>query len=90
MFASYLAFCGIGIQNAQFYERSRLENRRNQVGCQGQRSKQCPLIKGNEGGTAIVPTFVCYFCGLMKVSSVIVEKYLVALKNQPGTSSHKI
>jgi len=28
---SYLAFCGIGLHNAQMYERSTLENRRNQV-----------------------------------------------------------
>lgn len=31
VFASYLAFCGIGLRNAQLYERSKLENRRNQV-----------------------------------------------------------
>ena len=31
VFASYLAFCGIGLRNAQMYERSLLENRRNQV-----------------------------------------------------------
>lgn len=31
VFESYLAFCGIGIKNAQQYEKSRLENRRNQV-----------------------------------------------------------
>ncbi|XP_059167977.1 dual 3',5'-cyclic-AMP and -GMP phosphodiesterase 11-like isoform X2 [Physella acuta] len=31
VFASYLAFCGIGLKNAQLYERSLLENRRNQV-----------------------------------------------------------
>ncbi|XP_071105991.1 dual 3',5'-cyclic-AMP and -GMP phosphodiesterase 11-like isoform X1 [Haliotis cracherodii] len=31
VFASYLAFCGIGVKNAQLYERSQLENRRNQV-----------------------------------------------------------
>ena len=31
VFASYLAFCGIGLRNAQLYERSLLENRRNQV-----------------------------------------------------------
>ncbi|XP_064632499.1 dual 3',5'-cyclic-AMP and -GMP phosphodiesterase 11-like isoform X2 [Lineus longissimus] len=31
VFSSYLAFCGIGLRNAQLYERSQLENRRNQV-----------------------------------------------------------
>lgn len=31
VFQSYLAFCGIGIHNAQMYERLQLENRRNQV-----------------------------------------------------------
>lgn len=31
VFAKYLQFCGIGIRNAQIYERSQLENRRNQV-----------------------------------------------------------
>ncbi|KAK3091837.1 hypothetical protein FSP39_023062 [Pinctada imbricata] len=31
VFASYLAFCGIGLKNAQLYEKSLLENRRNQV-----------------------------------------------------------
>uniref|UniRef100_T1JEP4 3',5'-cyclic-GMP phosphodiesterase n=1 Tax=Strigamia maritima TaxID=126957 RepID=T1JEP4_STRMM len=31
VFASYLQFCGIGIRNAQIYERSQLENKRNQV-----------------------------------------------------------
>jgi hypothetical protein len=31
VFASYLAFCGIGLKNAQLYERSLLENRRSQV-----------------------------------------------------------
>lgn len=31
VFASYLAFCGIGLKNAQLYERSLLENRRCQV-----------------------------------------------------------
>ncbi|XP_064594905.1 dual 3',5'-cyclic-AMP and -GMP phosphodiesterase 11-like isoform X2 [Liolophura sinensis] len=31
VFASYLAFCGIGLKNAQLYERSLLENKRNQV-----------------------------------------------------------
>ncbi|XP_074647468.1 dual 3',5'-cyclic-AMP and -GMP phosphodiesterase 11-like [Tubulanus polymorphus] len=31
VFASYLAFCGIGIRNAQLYQRSQLENKRNQV-----------------------------------------------------------
>nr|CFW94219.1 Eka-cGMP gated channel beta 2 protein [Euperipatoides kanangrensis] len=31
VFASYLAFCGIGICNARLYERSQLENKRNQV-----------------------------------------------------------
>ncbi|CAD5116850.1 DgyrCDS5694 [Dimorphilus gyrociliatus] len=31
VFASFLAFCGIGIRNAQLYERSVLENRRNQL-----------------------------------------------------------
>jgi len=31
VFMSYLAFCGIGIRNAQMFERSTLENRRNQL-----------------------------------------------------------
>lgn len=31
VFAKYLQFCGIGIRNAQIYERSQLENKRNQV-----------------------------------------------------------
>lgn len=31
VFGSYLAFCGIGLKNAQLYEKSLLENRRNQV-----------------------------------------------------------
>lgn len=30
-FAAYLAFCGIVLHNAQLYETSLLENRRNQV-----------------------------------------------------------
>ncbi|XP_076074511.1 dual 3',5'-cyclic-AMP and -GMP phosphodiesterase 11-like isoform X5 [Mytilus galloprovincialis] len=30
VFGSYLAFCGIGLKNAQLYEKSLLENRRNQ------------------------------------------------------------
>ncbi len=32
VFASYLQFCGIGLKNAQLYERSQLEIKRNQVG----------------------------------------------------------
>jgi len=31
VFRSYLAFCGIGMHNAQMYEQLMLENRRNQV-----------------------------------------------------------
>lgn len=31
VFSSYLQFCGIGLRNAQLYERSQLEVRRNQV-----------------------------------------------------------
>lgn len=31
IFAKYLQFCGIGLRNAQLYEYSQLENRRNQV-----------------------------------------------------------
>lgn len=31
VFASYLQFCGIGLRNAQLYERSQLEIKRNQV-----------------------------------------------------------
>ncbi|KAH9413579.1 cGMP-specific 3',5'-cyclic phosphodiesterase [Dermatophagoides pteronyssinus] len=31
VFAKYLQFCGIGLRNAQIYERSQLENKRNQV-----------------------------------------------------------
>ena len=31
VFQSYLAFCGIGMHNAQMYEQLALENRRNQV-----------------------------------------------------------
>lgn len=31
VFASYLQFCGIGLRNAQLYERSQLEVKRNQV-----------------------------------------------------------
>lgn len=31
VFASYLQFCGIGLKNAQLYERSQLEIKRNQV-----------------------------------------------------------
>ncbi|GAB6024627.1 hypothetical protein CHUAL_009771 [Chamberlinius hualienensis] len=31
VFGIYLKFCGIGIRNAQLYERSQLENKRNQV-----------------------------------------------------------
>ncbi|XP_035703094.1 dual 3',5'-cyclic-AMP and -GMP phosphodiesterase 11 isoform X2 [Folsomia candida] len=31
VFANYLQFCGIGLRNAQLYEQSRLENKRNQV-----------------------------------------------------------
>lgn len=31
VFLQYLQFCGIGIRNAQMYERSQLENKRNQV-----------------------------------------------------------
>lgn len=31
VFARYLQFCGIGLRNAQLYERSELENKRNQV-----------------------------------------------------------
>ena len=31
IFASYLQFCGIGLKNAQLYERSQLEIKRNQV-----------------------------------------------------------
>ncbi|XP_021348961.1 dual 3',5'-cyclic-AMP and -GMP phosphodiesterase 11-like isoform X1 [Mizuhopecten yessoensis] len=31
VFGYYLAFCGIGLKNAQLYEKSLLENRRNQV-----------------------------------------------------------
>ncbi|XP_067136235.1 LOW QUALITY PROTEIN: dual 3',5'-cyclic-AMP and -GMP phosphodiesterase 11-like [Centruroides vittatus] len=31
VFAQYLQFCGIGLRNAQLYERSELENKRNQV-----------------------------------------------------------
>jgi len=33
VFRSYLAFCGIGMHNAQMYEQLMLENRRNQVTC---------------------------------------------------------
>ncbi|KAI8794602.1 cGMP-specific 3,5-cyclic phosphodiesterase [Biomphalaria glabrata] len=31
VFGTYLAFCGIGLKNAQLYEKSLLENFRNQV-----------------------------------------------------------
>lgn len=31
IFASYLQFCGIGLRNAQLYEKSQLEVKRNQV-----------------------------------------------------------
>ena len=31
VFESYLQFCGIGLKNAQLYERSQLEVKRNQV-----------------------------------------------------------
>lgn len=31
MFGSYLQFCGIGLRNAQLYEKSQLEIKRNQV-----------------------------------------------------------
>lgn len=31
MFASYLQFCGIGLRNAQLYQKSQLEVKRNQV-----------------------------------------------------------
>ena len=31
VFTSYLKFCGIGLRNAQLFERSQLENKRNQV-----------------------------------------------------------
>lgn len=31
VFNQYLQFCGIGLRNAQLYERSQLENKRNQV-----------------------------------------------------------
>lgn len=31
VFSSYLQFCGIGLRNAQLYERSQLEVKRNQV-----------------------------------------------------------
>ncbi|XP_041363475.1 dual 3',5'-cyclic-AMP and -GMP phosphodiesterase 11-like [Gigantopelta aegis] len=31
VFVSYLAFCGIGLKNAQLYEKSQMENRRNEV-----------------------------------------------------------
>ncbi|KAG1659915.1 Dual 3',5'-cyclic-AMP and -GMP phosphodiesterase 11 [Nymphon striatum] len=31
VFDSYLQFCGIGVKNAQLYERSELENKRNQI-----------------------------------------------------------
>lgn len=31
VFSSYLQFCGIGLRNAQLYERSQLEIKRNQV-----------------------------------------------------------
>lgn len=31
VFAQYLQFCGMGLRNAQLYERSELENKRNQV-----------------------------------------------------------
>jgi dual 3',5'-cyclic-AMP and -GMP phosphodiesterase 11 len=31
VFQQYLQFCGIGLRNARLYERSQLENKRNQV-----------------------------------------------------------
>lgn len=31
VFSSYLQFCGIGLRNAQLYEKSQLEVKRNQV-----------------------------------------------------------
>lgn len=31
IFSSYLQFCGIGLRNAQLYEKSQLEVKRNQV-----------------------------------------------------------
>lgn len=31
VFTNYLQFCGIGLRNAQLYEQSKLENKRNQV-----------------------------------------------------------
>lgn len=31
IFSNYMAFCGIGLKNAQLYEKSLLENRRNQA-----------------------------------------------------------
>jgi hypothetical protein len=38
VFSSYLQFCGIGLRNAQLYEKSQLEVKRNQV------SKECPVL----------------------------------------------
>ena len=35
VFSSYLAFCGIGLRNAQLYQRSQLENKRSQVSLSG-------------------------------------------------------
>lgn len=48
-FAAYLAFCGIVLHNAQLYETSLLENRRNQV------QQLWPGIQ-KSGGFAIIST----------------------------------
>lgn len=53
VFAGYLQFCGIGLRNAQLYEKSQLEVKRNQVNIEffqsiqneGQRtSENCLLV----------------------------------------------
>lgn len=40
IFAGYLQFCGIGLRNAQLYEKSQLEVKRNQVSVNLHRTEQ--------------------------------------------------
>lgn len=58
-FAAYLAFCGIVLHNAQLYETSLLENRRNQVWSIGLSQEY-----GNYDGFLVITAGSCCFsCG---------------------------
>lgn len=66
-FAAYLAFCGIVLHNAQLYEMSLLENRRNQVRPTGL-SQEC---RNQEGLQVISASSSCFCCGSYSLGQLL-------------------